>query len=377
MPESKKKILYIVTKSNFGGAQRYVFDLAASLKEGFEIVVASGGNGILLKKLADKGIRTISIPSMERNVGFFKEFKAISELLKIFRKENPDIVHLNSSKAGLIGSIAVKIFNKETNQQKIKTIFTVHGFPFEESRNIFWKGSIWIATWISMMLSDNIIVVSKKDEAIGKSMPFVSKKISYIPNGIAPFALLPKEEARKKLLGENFEGIVIGTIAELNKNKGLEYLLGAIPLIKEKNIKFVIIGEGEDRKKLEGIIHAKNLPVTLTGFIENASEYLSAFDIFVLPSLKEGLPYVLLEAGYAGLPTVASKVGGIPDIIQEGVSGTLITPKDVQALTKAIEKYVDNPEFREKHGKELQEIIAKNFILERMAKETLKTYGNI
>ena len=228
-----------------------------------------------------------------------------------------------------------------------------------------------------MMLSDNIIVVSKKDEAIGKSMPFVSKKISYIPNGIAPFALLPKEEARKKLLGENFEGIVIGTIAELNKNKGLEYLLGAIPLIKEKNIKFVIIGEGEDRKKLEGIIHAKNLPVTLTGFIENASEYLSAFDIFVLPSLKEGLPYVLLEAGYAGLPTVASKVGGIPDIIQEGVSGTLITPKDVQALTKAIEKYVDNPEFREKHGKELQEIIAKNFILERMAKETLKTYGNI
>jgi len=124
----------------------------------------------------------------------------------------------------------------------------------------------------------------------------------------------------------------IGTLGELTKNKGLRYLIGAASLLRKKEIDFVmcIVGEGEERHLLENLIKENNLEdcVHLAGFVPEGSRYLKAFDIYTLTSVKEGLPYVLLEAGQAGVATVASKIPGNVDIIDENISGLLFESKN-------------------------------------------------
>ena len=370
---SKKKILYVITKSNWGGAQRYVFDLAKNLKDTYEITVASGGNGVLFEKLKQEGIQTISIPSLERDIKLWNEQKVVAEILQIIKDQRPDVIHLNSPKAGLLGSITGRIYNF-SHKNKICIIQTIHGFPFIEPRSFIWKTIMWIASYASLLLAHKNIFVSQKDIELSKKMPFISSKTVFINNGIAPINFLLKEEARLKLLGEKYDGILVGTIAELNHNKGLEFLIRSFSHLKNEDIKSVIIGDGEKRTELEDLKSELNVPVKLTGQIPGASEYLKAFDIFVLPSLKEGLPYVLLEAGLAGLPVISTTVGGIPHLIQSGISGTLVPPKDPEDLAEAIKSYAENKNLRESHGKELQKIVQEKYNLETTVQKTALLY---
>lgn len=371
---NKRKILYIITKSNWGGAQRYVFDLAKSLKDECEITVASGGNGILFDKLKSEGIKTISIPYLERDIKIWNEPKVILEMFKIIKNEKPDVIHLNSPKAGLLGGVAGRLYNF-TNRQKTRIIQTVHGFPFIEPRSFIWKLIMKLASYISLLLSQKNILVSKRDMHFLKQMPFTKNKSVYIPNGISSIDFIQKEEAREKLLGYKFEGILLGTIAEMNHNKGLEYLIKSLSYLKDENIKSVIIGEGEKRQTLEELKSKENVDIKFAGLIPEASKYLKAFDIFILPSLKEGLPYVLIEAGFAELPVISTTVGGIPYLIESGLDGTLVPSKDPRALAVAIELYLQDEHLRKGHAKKLQEKVQEQFSLEKMVERTEQTYN--
>lgn len=370
----KEKIIFIITKSNWGGAQRYVFDIANSIKSEYEVVVAAGGNGLLFEKLNEVGIKTINIPHLERDIKAWNEPRAIKNLIDIISTEKPNVIHLNSPKAVLLGALAGRIYNSK-NKDKVKIIQTIHGFPFIEPRSFIWRTAMWIASYISLLLSHKNIFVSKKDLILSKWMPFTSGKNIYIPNGISSINFLSKDEARLKLLGSKYDGFLIGTIAELNHNKGIEFLIKSLSYLKDHNIQSIIIGEGEKRKELEDLSIKTNAPVKFTGMIPGASEYLKAFDVFVLPSLKEGLPYVLIEAGAAGLPVISTAVGGIPHLIQSGTSGTLVPPKDSKALSAAIEPYLKDKSTRELHAKNLKQIVEKNYNLETTVQTTKQLYS--
>ena len=168
-----KKIIYVITKSNWGGAQRYVFDLATHLpKSEFEILVVTGNMGTLTKKLEENEIRVTSVNSLKRDVSFFDEMISFFKILKIFIKEKPDIIHLNSSKAGGIGALAGRIAGIK------KIIFTAHGWPFKEDRNVIAKSLIYALSWLTVFLSHQTIVVSKQDEALGEKMQGVKKTMT-------------------------------------------------------------------------------------------------------------------------------------------------------------------------------------------------------
>ena len=316
MNNNKKKILYIVTKSNWGGAQKYVFDLATSLpKDKFETIVAFGGHEELEQKLQKGGIKTISMQSLQRDVSILKEVKVFFELLSLYRKTQPDIVHLNSSKIGILGSLAALLL--KLKNYKLKTVFTVHGWAFNENRNLLTRLVIWIASWLTAILCTDLIVLSKKEYSQTKTFPLVrDKKIHLIANGLRSLEFLTKEQAREKLRLKK-EEIYVKTISELHKNKGLDILIRTAPNI---NGKIVIIGSGEEESELKNLASELGIleKILFLGTVQDAGKYLTAFDLFVLTSRKEGLPYVLLEAGYAELPIVASNIGGIPEIIKDG-----------------------------------------------------------
>jgi glycosyltransferase involved in cell wall biosynthesis len=301
----RKKILFVITKANWGGAQRYVFDLATALsKSEFEPAVAFGQPGLLALKLKEASVATRVISSLERDISLFSDIKSFFELYTLFRNERPDVVHLNSSKAGGVGALAARIAGVP------RIIFTAHGWPFWEQRNPLSRGLIYLFSWITVLLSHKVIVVSNYDLQVAKKMPFVAHKIIRIYNGIAPLELTDASEIRHSFPGKR----ITGTIGELTNNKNQIALIEQAK--KETDLHVAIVGEGENRKFLQDKIIEYGLGqrVILFGF-RDAREVLKGFDVFALPSLKEGLPYVLLEAKSAGLPIVANRVGGVGEIL--------------------------------------------------------------
>ncbi len=380
----KKKVLFIITKSNWGGAQRYVFDLATHLpKEDFDICVALGGSGntdatpgLLDTRLQGAGIRSIYIQSFMRDISLIKECRAFWELLKIFAKEKPDIVHLNSSKAGGLGALAARIAGVPS------IIFTSHGLPYEEDRNTFARALIFLATWVTFLLSTKVIVVSQSNYERAHQLPGCRSKIYLIHNGIPELIFLSPEKAQQVLSAKMPYGRPwIGVIAEYTHNKGLSFLIEAAGILKEehKPVSLCLIGEGEERLFLEKLAREKNVAecVWFLGFIPEAYQYLTAFDIVVLPSLKEGLPYVLLEAGQAERAVVASDVGGVGDIIKNNISGFLCTPGNTRDIAAKLLQLLENPQLRIQFGKALQQHIALEFSLERELEKTIALYSAI
>jgi glycosyltransferase involved in cell wall biosynthesis len=382
----KAKILFLITKSNWGGAQKYVYELAAGLpKDSFECSVGFGGAGELTARLEAAGIRTISIPSLGRNVNVFSDIAAFFRLVSLLRKERPDIVHVNSSKIGGMGGLAARIAGVS------KIIFTAHGWAFNEDRSEISRILIRFLHGVTIFLSHKTIAVS---EAMKRDMDrprFIAKKIAVIHNGIAPIAFKSREEART-LIGEKAfgtgggtaaqgseRGIWIGTISELHRNKGLEYAIEAVAALHKDGaplFSFFIIGEGEEQGGLEALIkkHGLENQVFLLGAIPDAARLLKAFDIFTLTSITEALAYVVLEAGQAGLPAVTSAVGGVPEIISTPDLGVLVRPRNVKEISLALKTLLSDESLRKNLGEALQKRVSDEFSFEKMMRKTIETY---
>ena len=301
------KILFVITKSNWGGAQRYVYDLATNLPKGqFDVVVACGDTrkkagglpGLLVQRLAKNSIKVILIPSFTRDISILRDFSAMRELISVFRAERPDVVHLNSSKAGGLGALAAHIAGVP------RIIFTSHGLAWDEDRNIIFKTFIYLASHLTFALCHKVITISEDTRSR------VSNSV-LIYNGIDEIDFASRDEARQEIIGRpRVDTPWIGTVGEFTRNKGYDYILKAASLLKERGFAFrmTLIGDGGDWLKIKqkaidfGMYNAPQSKayIDLPGFVPNIAKNLKAFEVFVLASVKEGLPYVLLEAGQAG-----------------------------------------------------------------------------
>ncbi len=376
MESSKKpKILYCVTKGIWGGAQKYVYDMATHMPSSeWDVVVASGEGDSLEKKLRESTVRFVRLPLLGRDVGVFKDIQAFFEIYSLVKKESPDILHVNSSKAGILGSLVGRLCKVN------KVVFTAHGWAFNEDRSPLGRSFILLLSWLTILLSHTTIAVSESVAKKINGFPGSRGKVKVIRGGIQVLKTIPKKEAREKLdINPQRGTLVIGSIAELHKNKGLSYAITAVSRLKKRGAKllYVIIGEGEERKDLERLISSEKLEkdVLLVGFREQAGELLKAFDIFLLPSITEALGYALLEASFAGIPLVGSNVGGIPEIIKDRVNGILVEPRSQNDIAAAIIFLTDHKEERIRMGVEARRI-APLFHFDEMFKETVSLYKN-
>jgi glycosyltransferase involved in cell wall biosynthesis len=366
------KILYLITKATAGGAQLYVEQLATAARvSGAEVAVAYGIPGQLAEMLSNKAIRTLPISGLTRNVHLFEELKAFKDLVVLLRNERPAVVHLNSSKAGALGALAARISGCKT------VVFTAHGWPHKEPRPFMARFLIWLASWITVGLVTKVIVVSEDDYRRAPVL-FSRKKLYLIHNGIEHIEFLAKVEARTALAPEARNVTWILTLGELHSNKGTDVLIKAYAelLHSHPETRLIIIGGGERKAELRTLIKELGLEdqVMLTGFLAEGRKYLLAADIFAFPSLKEGLPFALLEAGYAGLPVVASRVGGIPEVIHDKESGILVPPQNPHALARAIRTLLEDPALAKKYGDALKARVTEKFSKERMVTDTFALY---
>lgn len=376
---SREKLLLVVTKSNWGGAQRYVYDVARASKEaGYDVQVLFGQGGILGERLALAGIPTLQIPSLGRDISIVNDIKSFIALLQIFKKEKPSIVHLNSSKIGGLGALAARIARVP------KIIFTAHGWPFLEDRSPFKNSVIKFLSKLTVFFSTHIINISETLHEMGRALGKKDTQ-TLVYNGIDPEEKLKTKKESREFLARAIgktpdffkDKVVAGTLSELTRNKGLRYTFRAIQKIRHLPFIYVILGDGEERAKLENQIREYGLEekIFLPGFVENANLYLSGFDVFALTSVKEGFPYCILEAGQAALPVIVTSVGGIPEIIDD-TNGILIEPKNSPHIAAALSYLIENPVAREILGKNLREKVATMFTKRKMLEETLAVYKN-
>lgn len=372
--ESRKKVLFVVTKSNFGGAQRYVYDLAKNLpRDRFHIVVAcgpapDGKPGTLSHLLDTHGIPTIELPALRRDMGLVQDMRAFFALVGLLRAEKPDVVHLNSSKAGGLGALAARLAAIP------HIVFTVHGLPSDEDRSLFARALIAIATWATIMLSHHTISVSSDAFMRLRRLPFCFRKVTLIHNGIET----PEFESRGAALASlrSIDPLIpdsfVGTIAELHPNKDLPLAIDAITNLPGTHL--VIIGDGEERERLGTYARTRGVDarVHFLGYVQDAAQYLRAFDTFLLTSRKEGLPYVLLEAAAAHVPLVAADIPGVRDIVLPDFTGLLVR-RDAHALATAVRRLEDKALARSLTD-EMATRLRKTFSLGSMLEKTEALY---
>ena len=352
--KDRKKVLYVVTRSNYGGAQKYVYDIATNIQGEFEPVVVCGyahgksEAGFFAAKIKEANIRTIVVPHLRRDIGL-TDILALFALWNIVRRESPDVLHLNSSKSGVLGACIGRMLGVP------RIIFTAHGWAFRESRNILVKAIIWIASVVTILLSDAVICVSVYDRNTFAGW-FFQKKLVVVHNALPPGrVLVERTHARKHLVPHaesHTRDVWVGSVSELTANKNILLALEAVARARRAGARifYCIVGDGEERTLLEA--HANELGIgnhtVFTGFVPDAARYVHAFDIFLMTSRKEGLPYALLEAEHAGIPIVASTEGGIPEIVRDGENGILCPLKDVERFSDALEELARDHEIRKK-----------------------------
>jgi glycosyltransferase involved in cell wall biosynthesis len=373
----KGRILYVITKATWGGAQRYVFDMAtAALAAGFEVTVACGTEGELSARLMRASIPVMYVRGLGRDVAPVADVRALIELIRLMRATRPTIVHGNSSKAGLLATVAARL------SKVPRIIFTAHGWAFNESRPGWQKFIFAMFHLITAWCSDTVICVSDAVKHGAKWMPFVKGKFVVIKNGISPVALEAKHTARAKLapyVSADFSNSLwIGTLAELHKTKGLDIAIHAFAQIARQfpQAMLVLIGEGQERNNLVALVKEYKLSdrVHFCGHVLHASSLLSAFDIFLFPSRSEALGFAALEAGNAHLPVVASNVGGIPEVIANNGTGLLVAVGDIHGFAQALTELIEQSELRTHLGDALYERVITDFSKEKMVSETLHTY---
>ena len=341
--------MQIITRSELGGAQSVLANLSNALCKQNQIIVIAGEGDGKLWEILDKRIVRIPCPYIKRKPSIINDIRAILFLKRACHHFKPDVIHLHSSKAGLLGRMAFP---------SSKIVYTVHGF---DSIRLRYRSFIPIERVFQNFCSA-IVGVSAYDESCLKKEK-ICKHVSFIYNGIPS----PNLKENKKIgLPQKFQKKVL-CIARISKQKRFDLFVEVAKLLPQ--YAFAWIGN---------IQEIKNVPnnVFMMGNIVNAQAYCSDADVFFLPSNYEGLPMVIIEAMSHSKPIVASNVGGVSEIVKNGVNG-YTTRNDSQEMAEAINLILADKEQEKLMGIRSREIYESKLTLEKMVDQYKSLYNSI
>ena len=375
----KIKVLHIHTLPVISGSGINVLLTMDGLdKNKYDVEFACAPKGALIGEVLKKNIIFHPVRHFVQRVSPYNDIMALFELISIIRKNKYDIVHTHNSKAGFIGRLAAKIAGAPV------VIHTVHGFSFHSfekplRRKLFIFLERFAAHW-----ADKLIVISNPLKEWGLSLG-IGAPHQYITiySGIeiGDFKINIDVNRKKEEFRIKANELVVGAVAKLWEGKGhRDILLAAKDVIKKvPDVKFMFVGEGYLRKELEKLTDSLGLSkhVIFTGFRTDIPEITSIFDIAVLASYFEGLGRVLLEAMVLGKAVVATRVGGIVDVVDDGETGLLVEPKNHKELAQAIIKLLSDSNLRRKMGGSARKRIDERFNAQTMVNDIQNLYHSL
>jgi len=372
-------ILYVIDNIEFGGGERVFSQIIRGLnKERFSVFVASNPGGIFEKKLMEVGIKIDPLDMTRRyNIG------TISQLKKIIKTKNVQIVHSQGGRADFFARIAARIANVPIIISSMAML--VEGYDV----SILRKGLyVLIDRWTERWVNKFIVLSEALRRSLIERHKIPPEKIVKIYNGIEIEEYNPdlKEVRNKKLevkrvLGLKNDVPVIGAIGRLVWQKGFEYLIRAAPEVLKKcpEARFLIVGEGPLRNKL--ILTSEKLNVadriTFTGFRSDIKEILASIDVLAMPSLLEGLPMVLLEAMAMAKPIVATRIDGITEVLENDKMALLVPAKNPHALAEAIVGILNDKAKANFFGQNAREAMKEKFSVKKMVEQIELVYEKL
>ena len=360
---NRPRLLYVVTLAEVGGAQTYVRNLLPVVTEMFDVSVAAHGPGPLQATAVEAGARFIPLRHVRRPLSPLRDLCGLVELVRLFREIRPNIVHLNSSKVGVLGRLAARLANVPV------CIFTVHGWAFKASHGLM--SSVYrLLDRATRPFATAIVCVSDTERRAGLAARTCTiEQTIVIRNAVDVGTLRPRTpvETRPTRL------VSVGRLAE---PKDFSTLVSAVGLLPRGSVELKILGDGPQRAAIEKQIGELGLRgiVALVGEVDDVPERLVAADLFVLSSRSEGMPMSILEAMAAGLPVVATDVGGIHEMISDGEAQVLVGPADPKALADSIASLIDDAELRNRIGTSNRCRVESQFALPRWREEHLTLY---
>lgn len=344
------KILQIITRSDLGGAQSVVINLANYLSVNHEVIVAAGSGDGKMWQMLSSSVQKEYIPSLQRELSFLKDIQTVETFRILNRKYQPDIIHLHSSKVGLLGRIA---FHKE------KIIYTVHGF---DSIRVAYRKFLPLERILQRRCSA-IVGVSEYDknnllkEGITNHIEMVYNGIK-LPTKLKENPFIQSQAFKKKIL----------CIARLSPQKNVDIFLEVASMLPD--YAFIWIGNQHEFRGQ----HSKN--VFFMGSLPNAGAYNEYVDLFMLPSNYEGLPMTIIEAMALGKPVVASKVGGVSEIVVDDMNGYTVE-NIAEAFCEKICYILENKELYARFSKNTLKCYQEKLTVDKMVDGYLKVYNEV
>lgn len=405
----KVRVLHIIARLNIGGPAVYVMMLMDELpKDRFYSRLITGtvgkDEGDMSYLVSEKGIRSLFIPELGREISFVDDLKVLWQMVKIINYFKPDIVHTHTAKAGAIGRVSATLYNLGKNRKnRAKLIHTFHGHVFHSYFN---KLKTYIFILIERLLgqlTDKIIVVSplQKYDICRRYKIAPSNKVKNIPLGIefnhfSNYKTSLREKTRKDLFHVTSPStVLVGIVGRLTPVKNHHLFIDSVKAYKEfsyydRITKFVIVGDGELRGELESYAAEQQVEndIIFTGWLRDMPAVYHALDIMTLTSKNEGSPLTLIEAMASKKPVVATDVGGVSNLFGQIVespidgykiakNGILVSSGDSQSMAKAIRYLISNPRISCNLAQNAQAHVFEAYSKERLIKDIDNLYSEL
>lgn len=319
-----------VVEANVGGVRRVVTELVNLLAASrYAVTVAySPRRGRESREAArlyeEAGAHVVPI-QMIRIPEPWSDLRGIHSLVRLMRKGDFDIVHCHSTKAGILGRIAARAVGSA------RILYTPHAFAFEGAR---WRATEWCMIQVERLLgrwTDVLVAVSNHEAGRARATGIPARHIAVVPNGVRVGKLSHGSDRS--------EGVVrIGSTGRLARQKAFDVLIRSMVEVRRihPDAQLVIAGYGPDHRRLLRLASRVGVPVEFAGWVHGMDDWYRSLDLFVHVARWESMPLSVLEAMNAGVPVVATAVGGVPELVQHGVTGLLSPPEDSSALAGRI-----------------------------------------
>lgn len=392
MPDASSepiRVLRVIARLNMGGPALHVAYLSAGLRDrGYETTLVSGrlasGEAPMSFVADELGVPIVHIGDLHREVSPLHDLRAVTRLAAMIRRDRPHILHTHTAKAGAVGRLAALLAG---DARPPIIVHTFHGHVLQGYFDPIRAEAFRQLERELARISTALIAVSPqvRDDLVGLGVAPASK-FTVVRLGIELAERVDVEGAAagpesRRLMGVSPERFVVGWVGRMTGVKQTDDVLRALGALRESGVDacLCMVGDGPDRDHVERRAHELGIMrhCLFLGYQEDVAVYYAAFDALVLPSRNEGTPVSAIEALAAGRPVVASRVGGVPDVVRDGIDGFLVESGDVDALADRLARLARDPQLGERMGEAGRARVVSRYSVARLVDDIDRLYRSL
>jgi glycosyltransferase involved in cell wall biosynthesis len=382
------KVLRVIARLNVGGPALHVAYLAAGLADrGYDTTLVAGslarGEESMAQAAEQRGVRIVALDELHREVSPLNDLRAVVHLAKLIRRERPDILHTHTAKAGAVGRVAALLSG---SARPAIIVHTFHGHVLRGYFNpLMTLGFRLLERWLATLTTALIAVSPEVRDDLVRLGVAPARKFAIVRLGIQLDERVGADEGARaetrRILGISPEAFVVGWVGRMTAVKRTDDVLRALKGLLDRDVDayLCLVGDGPDRDHLERYAHELGIVrrCLFLGYQNEVGRFYQAIDALILPSTNEGTPVSVIEALAAERPAVATRVGGTPDVIRNGVDGFLVDVGDADALAEQLAVLAHDPTRRAAMGAEGRANVLERYAVERLVDDIDLLYRSL